>query len=233
VQTSSSDAVVRLAAKLAEALQSFVQEYNAPIDDGLTEEQLPSSLGHRQRQAHEILLAGPSDGMKTAEIAEAMKPPYDVPNCYLTLRSLLNRGLVELLAGSSPQRWRVANRARGSSAPFMAAAQLVRRGEWATYGDLSIALRGDDKAARAIGRAAATLPDFPNPERILQAGGVVPEGWHDDDGRGPEECRRRLEEQDVTFMNGRADPTRRLSWETLRERLVVAGVDVPPLATVP
>jgi alkylated DNA nucleotide flippase Atl1 len=39
----------------------------------------------------------------------------------------------------------------------MRMASRVRQGEWTTYGDISIAVRGDTKAARGVGRAAAAL----------------------------------------------------------------------------
>jgi alkylated DNA nucleotide flippase Atl1 len=221
------EAVVKLASTIATALEQFVRDYAAEATfDGAERE--VEGLGPRQRQVYELLRGAPEEGMKTAELAGAMNG-YDVPNAYLTLKSLVTRGLVELVPGSSPQRWRTV-RARGSSAPYLVAAQFVRPGEWTTYGDVSIAIRGDDHAARAVGRAAATLPDFPNPERILQAGGVIPEGWRDSQGRGPQECRRRLEEQGVAFKGNHADPAQRLPWEELRSRLKEAGVDVPPTA---
>jgi alkylated DNA nucleotide flippase Atl1 len=225
--TAQDDAVVKLVSGAIGLLEQFVRDYTAEATLDDAEPDL-AGLGPRQRQAYDILIGGPDQGMKTAEIASAMGG-YDTANAYLTLKSLVNRTLAELIPGSTPQRWR-AVRSRGSSAPYLVAAQLVRAGEWTTYGDVSIAVRGDDHAARAVGRAAATLPDFPHPERILQAGGVVPEGWRDSQGRGPEECRRRLEEQGIVFKGGRADPAQRLSWEELRRRLSEAGVDVPPAA---
>lgn len=225
--STQSEAVVKLAAAISAALEQFVRDYTADVTLDTTEPEV-TGLGSRQQQAYEVLLAGPEEGLKTAEVAAAMGG-YDVPNAYLTLKSLVNRGLVEQVPGSSPQRWR-ANRSRGSSGPYLAAAQFVRAGEWTTYGDVSIAVRGDDRAARAVGRAAATLPDFPNPERILQAGGVIPDGWRDSMGRGPEECRRRLAEQGIAFKGIHADPAKRLPWEELRRRLKDAGVDVPPAA---
>jgi len=123
-----------------------------------------------------------------------------------------------------------AARKRGSSARYLVAAQLIRPGEWTTYSDVSIAVRGDDRAARAIGSAAKNLPNFPNPERIIGAGGVIPAKWNDGDGGGPEVCRSRLEAQGITFHpDGRANDNHRLGWEELRQRLLEAGVDVPPM----
>lgn len=89
-------------------------------------------------------------------------------------------------------------------------------------------VNGSDKP-RAVGRAAATLPDLRNPHRILRTGGVVPAEWHDDHGNGPEECRRRLEGEGVAFTaEGRAEPTSRVGWEESRERFRRTGVAVPP-----
>lgn len=216
---------VKLASRIADALQGYVREMTAEFSE-TAEPESATGMGHRQQQAYELLKAAPEEGLKTADIAQAMDG-YDVPNAYLTLRSLVNRGLVELIPGSSPQRWR-AIRDRGSSTPYLLAAQAVRAGEWATYGDVSIAIRGDDRAARAVGRAAAKLPDFPSPHRIIGAGGTIPDGWRDHEGQGPEECQRRLEADGVTFTDARADPMRRLPWEVLRERARALGVEVPP-----
>jgi hypothetical protein len=226
---TETEAWASLATAIGEALLRFAKDVSEPDFSAMKDSPGLSGTGPRQRQAYELLLTAPEDGLRTSEVAGAMR--YDVPNAYLTLKSLANRGLAELIAGSSPQRWR-AVRDRGSSAPYLAAAQLVRRGEWATYGDVSIAVRGDDHGARAVGRAAATLPDFPNPHRILQQGGHIPDGWRDGDGQGPDECHRRLVEEGIRFIGERADPAQRLHWEDLRQRLIDSGVDVPPLPSL-
>ena len=151
---------------------------------------MPEGLGSRQAFVYRILAGASDEGLPTSQIAAAMD--YEVPNTYLTLQSLARAGVVELIAGLKPQRWRLHPKQRGSAGPYLLAAYQVRSGEWATYGDLSIAIRGDDKGTRAVGRAAATLPDFPNPHRILKAGGVIPEDWHGDEGQDAEDCRRLL-----------------------------------------
>lgn len=56
---------------------------------------------------------------------------------------------------------------------------------------------------------------------------MIPPNWHFGDGKGPEECRRRLEAEGVTFEGGRADPARRVGYEEVRARLRLAGVPVP------
>lgn len=227
MDSSGNEALTKLASRIAQALEEFVRDHNSESFDEETSDGDMSGLGPRQQQAYELLRHAPEPGIKTADLADAMK--YDAPNAYLTLKSLANRGLAEMVPGSSPQRWRVA-RKRGSSARYLVAAQLIRPGEWTTYGDVSIAVRGDDRAARAIGSAAKNLPDFPNPERIIGAGGVIPQAWNDGEGGGPEVCRNRLENQGVTFdSSGRAEGRYRLGWEHLRQRLIDAGVDVPPM----
>ncbi len=102
-----------------------------------------------------------------------------------------------------------------TESPYLSIARLVRAGEWTTYGDLSIAVRGDTNASRAVGRLAATHPGFPNPHRVLRAGG----GPADAGRAWPEECRRRLEAEGVRFVSGGlADPARYVEWHELISR---------------
>ncbi|MGH2702574.1 MAG: MGMT family protein, partial [Actinomycetota bacterium] len=56
---------------------------------------------------------------------------------------------------------------------FMGVAAHIQPGEWTTYGDISAAVRGDKRAARAVGRAAATEEEFPNPHRVLRSPGRI------------------------------------------------------------
>lgn len=109
----------------------------------------------------------------------------------------------------------------------MQIASVVGSGEWTTYGDVSIAVRGDTRAARAVGRAAATLPEFPNPHRVLKEGGVIPPGWHSTDSStpDPEECRRRLVAEGIEFdpETGRASRTFYVPWDVLVERAELAA----------
>jgi alkylated DNA nucleotide flippase Atl1 len=86
---------------------------------------------------------------------------------------------------------------RTTSAVFMRMASRVRPSEWTTYGDISIAVRGDTKAARGVGQAAAALAAFPHPERVLMEGGRINPKWRDSEGRGPDSCRQLLEKQGV------------------------------------
>jgi alkylated DNA nucleotide flippase Atl1 len=222
-----NEALGKWAASQAAAYQQLAEDLQSQPDMAIGDDGVPERLGSRQTLVYQILARATDDGLPTSQVAAEMQ--YEVPNTYLTLQSLARSGLVELIPGSKPQRWRLHPKQRGSAGPYLLAAQQVRHGEWATYGDLSIAIRGDDQGARAVGRAAATLPDFPNPHRILKAGGSIPSDWHSDDGGGPEECRRRLEEEGVMFdEGGRALAQHRVGWEEIRSRLRRAGVAVPP-----
>jgi hypothetical protein len=154
-----------------------LQEVAPPlIDDG-------RRLGPRQQAILELPGLADDAGMKTAAIADAIH--YEVPNTYMTLRALAGSGLIEQIPGVTPQRWRLAPRYRATAAPYVQIAAHVLRGEWTTYGDISIAHRGDARAARAVGRAAATLRSFPHPHRVLGSIGFIPDGWRDDVGIGP------------------------------------------------
>lgn len=114
---------------------------------------------------------------------------------------------------------------------YVRIAALLRPGEWCTYGDISTAARGDARAARAVGRAAATRPDFPHAHRVLRSGGTVADGWGVADGLGPAECRRRLEAEGVAFtVDGRAGTEFRVTGDelALRDRSGQAGGALSP-----
>jgi alkylated DNA nucleotide flippase Atl1 len=85
----------------------------------------------------------------------------------------------------------------------------VPAGLWTSYSEVGAAVTGTRRAARAVGRAAARDPHFPNAWRVIHADGSIPEGWG---GGGAERarCRRLLEEEGVRFTNGRADPEQKL-----------------------
>ena len=169
-----NDALARWATAQAAVFQQLAEDLEASSELDLGEEGVPEGLGSRQKLVYGILSQATDDGLPTSQIAFKMK--YEVPNTYLTLQSLARSGLAELVAGSKPQRWRLSPKVRGSAGPYILAAQRVLAGEWATYGDLSIAVRGDDQGARAVGRAAATLPDFPKSPPHPQSGWGHPSG---------------------------------------------------------
>ncbi len=178
---------------------------------------LPDVRGARQSDIVKLPGLTSEAGMKTADVANAIG--YEVPNTYQTLQALERTGIVEMIPGKVPQHWRFRSPYRANSETFKRIAGLVRQGEWTTYGDISIVLRGDTKAARGVGRAAAWLADFPNPHRILKEGGSIHENWVGPGGTGPDYCRNLLEEEGVDFgSDSRANPTKYVSWFVLKER---------------
>ena len=54
------------------------------------------------------------------------------------------------------RRWRLVRRYREGSREYARVARLVREGEWTTPGDVSIAARGDTRAADSIARAGVS-----------------------------------------------------------------------------
>ena len=205
---SVSDACLTFATQLEDA----ATEVPVPTEDIA----IPQGRGERQKQILELAPLADEGGMKTADIAALIN--YEVPNTHSTLQALERAGIVELVPRQTPQRWRLASRYRTTSAVFKRIASRIRAGEWASYGDISIAIRGDTAAARGVGRAAATDPTFPHPERVLMDDGSVNPRWHNRDGQGPEHCQHLLEEQGVDFVDGHASSSQRVSWAVLAER---------------
>ena len=218
-------AYVELARSIAAALNRFadqLQDQDGGDTEVRSQADVPTpeeeyNLGKRQRQIVNLAELAGERGVRTADIARAIE--YEVPNTYTALQGLARAGIVELVPGKEPQHWRLGRRYRANSDSFLRMAGHVGAGEWTTYGDISIAVLGNHKAARAVGRAAATNPDFPNAHRVLLEGGLISPNWDDPLGRGPAECRRRLEAERITFdENGRADPSRRVTWDELMLR---------------
>jgi alkylated DNA nucleotide flippase Atl1 len=212
-------AVATLARTASDILLGFARdlEATASVPELADEDvEIPVGRGQRQQQILEIPGLGTEEGMKTADVAAAIG--YEVPNTYSTLQALERGGLVEMIPGATPQRWRLAGRYRTTAAVFMRIASRVREGEWTTYGDISIAVRGDTKAARGVGRAAAALQNFPHPERVLMEGGAINPKWIDSKGRGPDYCEQLLRQQGIRFVDGRADTTQRVPWDELWRR---------------
>lgn len=216
-------ALADLAERIGQALLAYAQEARRSAGD-LTAEptidpiaELP--LGLRQREIIEVLRAADERGLTTSEVCKPIR--YDTANGHVALRSLQTRGVLEQVPGQKPIRWRLAARYRATADPYLAIAAQIRSGEWTTYGDISVAVRGDTLGARAVGRAAAMLDHFPNPHRVLQSGGRIPEGWKPTDSPTPDpaECRRRLMDEGVPFDDQeRASRDHYVSWDVLLER---------------
>ncbi len=102
---------------------------------------------------------------------------------------------------------------------ILAAARLVKRGEWTTYGDIATAVTGSKRAARVVAAAAAGAPGFPNAHRVLRLGGVVERGSHPTAREERERAAEKLRLEGVEFdSRGRADPARRVHWDELQRR---------------
>jgi alkylated DNA nucleotide flippase Atl1 len=223
--------LINLARHVAKGLQDFAEALEADtapdVFDAVIEGADPArdhNLGARQRQIVEVPGLATEGGIKTSAVAEEID--YEVPNTYSTLQALARAGIVEQVPDKEPQHWRLARRYRSNATAFMRIASHLREGEWCTYGDISIAVMGSPKGARGVGRAAAKLPEFPHPHRVLMSGGVVNEDWLSDSGLGPDECRRRLREDGVRLDDdGRADPAQRVDWEELMRRDAIASLD--------
>lgn len=215
-------AVTKLARTMGQAFLAFATEFEAAaaaVPDSAADEQIevvPEGRGLRQKQILDLPQLATETGMKTADIALAIS--YEVPNTHSTMQTLQRNGLVELVPGVIPQTWRLAHRYRTNAPVFKRLASRVKKGEWTTYGDISIAVRGDTKAARGVGRAAAAIPDFPHPERVLMDGGVINPNWRDSENRGHDYCRQLLEEQGVRFVDDHAAKGQRVAWDELLRR---------------
>ncbi len=155
-------------------------------------------------------------GMTTGEISSEVG--YDETNTYTVLNTLQKNGLIEQTPGASPKRWRLAIDHRRDR--ILRASRTVQEGEWTTYGDIAIAVSDDVRLARTVGRVAAKNPAFSHPHRVLKSGGKIPADWRDDEGKGPAECKRRLDREGVSFArDGSADPSARIGWEDIKARL--------------
>jgi alkylated DNA nucleotide flippase Atl1 len=194
----------------AEAASSIA----ALLEEDVSEE-APAVKGVWQRKIARLPGLSVEHGMTAGEVAREVE--YDEANTYTVLAALEKSGLLELIPGS-PKRWRLAVKHRRDR--ILRASRVTRRGEWTTYGDVAIAVADNVRLARTVGRVAAKNAAFSNPHRVLNKGGVVPPEWKDDDGRGPEECERRLREENVPFEeDGRAAPSARIGWEEIKARL--------------
>jgi hypothetical protein len=157
-------------------------------------------------------------GLRAADIAERID--YKVSNTYKLLQSLTKAELLEPVAGSNPQRWRLASRRRDSVQTFLAYADTVSPGEWTTCADISLAQRGDTSAAWMVCWAAARLPDFPSPHRVLLEGGRPHPYGHEHARLRPGLVCPRLVEEGLRFDEfGRADRATRVAWDQLKARL--------------
>jgi alkylated DNA nucleotide flippase Atl1 len=221
--TEYDAAVADLSRAIGFALSKFADAISPPSAVVSPEESDLTSLGlgKRQQQIAELPGVNSDAGLRASEISSEIE--YDTANTHTALKALKERGVLEELRTDpdQPPRWRLAPAFRGVSDPYLRMAGFLRPGEWTTYGDISIAVRGDTSAARAVGRAAATLPHFPTPHRVLWSGGRVPPTWKSSASAtpDPEECLRRLREENVAFDDkGHASRKNYVSWDVLVQR---------------
>jgi alkylated DNA nucleotide flippase Atl1 len=155
-------------------------------------------------------------GMTTKEISVKVGL-NDEPNTEKVLSQLEKTELVELVPGAVPKHWRLTRDQRRNR--ILRASRLVPRGRWTTYGDIAIAVSGNIRLARPVSRVAAKNAAFANPHRVLEKAGTIPKGWKDDESHGPEECERRLGEEEVELIDGKAPRELRIYHDELRALL--------------
>jgi alkylated DNA nucleotide flippase Atl1 len=179
-------------------------------------EERPEVKVRGERQAAILALSDlfTTRGMTVNEISREIE--YDEPNTYTAVNVLQKQGLLELAFDGTPKRYRLAIKYRRDK--ILRAARMVPPGRWAPYSAVGIAASGHKNAARVVARSAAHNPAFPTPWRVINADGSIPEGWRGYGG-GPEKCRELLEQEGLEFIDGRADPTRKLTWEELDQLL--------------
>jgi alkylated DNA nucleotide flippase Atl1 len=97
---------------------------------------------------------------------------------------------------------------------------VIPEGFWTAYGELGLAATGRPNAARTVARVASRGTNFPNAWRVIHADGSIPDGWGGG-GEGPRRCRELLEAEGIEFVNGRADPAKKILAEELE--LLLAG----------
>ncbi len=186
-------AEVRLHRSLARSHEDYAYALAALV--GTAEvESTPVLRGPLQRRIVALPAMTTANGMTSREVAAATTG--DEPNCHSTLKSLAEKEIVEIVDGSSPQRFRLAVKHRRDR--VLRLSRLIREGEWTTYKDFSIAVYDNWRMALTVARIASRHPAFGHPHRILQTGGSVSPEWHDEEGNhDPDECKRRLIDEKV------------------------------------
>ena len=99
---------------------------------------------------------------------------------------------------------------------------MLEPGYWTTYGDVAKAV---GTVGQVVGAAVSRMGAAEGAWRVLRAGGTVsPDfAWPEDSPFSGRTCEEVLEEEGVTFEDGKADPEQQLTVEAIRELL--EGVD--------
>lgn len=211
-------AILTLESRLHRDLAYAHEEYArglAALAGRTDEAAIPELRGRVQKQIIALPDMYAEAGMTAGEISRELA--YDEANAYGVLKSLEAAQVVEEIEDSKPRRWRM--KVKHRRAGVLRMSRLVPAGRWTTYGDFSIAVYGNVKMAITVGRVAAKNPAFVNPHRVLWANGEIKNHWRDDEGRGPEECERRLEEDGIAVTDRFADKAAFIGWEELKELL--------------
>lgn len=212
----AASVLVALLRDVSSATERAADRLSAFVDDEIVEEP-PAVRSAWGRKALRLPALGLEDGLSTKEISTAIGQNDD-PNTQAVMEGLQKQDLVEVVPGVSPRRWRLTQNQRRDR--ILRASRVIPEGRWVTYGDVAIAAFDNVRLARVVARVAAHNPAFANPHRVLAKGGRITAGWRDDEGRGPEECERRLHEIDnIDLVNGMADPSKRMSYEELKAKL--------------
>lgn len=181
--------------------------------------------GERQAEILAIAELFSTRGLSVGEMSRRIN--YDEPNCHTAVRALEKQGLLEVASDGIPRRYRLAIELRRNK--ILRAASVIPEGRWSAYGEVGIAATGNTMGARAVASSAAHNPAFPTPWRVINADGSIPAGWKGLGG-GREKCRERLEAERVEFVDGRADPAKKMGWEELDALVKALGDDEANLA---
>jgi alkylated DNA nucleotide flippase Atl1 len=154
-------------------------------------------------------------GMTVSEITEYLE--RSELETRALLQELAQSKLVEEVPYRSPPRWRITAAQRRER--VLLASQLVKSGEWTTYGDIAVSVFSSARVAQGIGRIAVD-PAFANPHRVLDRDGAIRPGWRDAQGNDATYCRALLEREGVRFHDERADEAQRVRAQELRQRLI-------------
>src|SRR4051812_45878224 len=206
-------AEARLHRRLAEAHEGYARDLAAAV--GSEEVEVPQLKGAVQRRIIALPEMFTEVGMSAGEIARTLD--YDEPNTHTVLKSLRDAGVAEHVEGATPRRWRMTVKHRRNR--ILRMSRFVPEGRWTTYGDFSIAVYDNVRMAITVGQVAANNPAFAHPHRVLWSGGLIKDVWRDDEGRGPEECERRLQTEGIRVTNRHADPDKFIGWEELKKLL--------------